>query len=155
MERRVLVTYESIPSELWARVEPDLTAQLPLRNLHWKPALRPLRTIQALNLDLKAFQSLADDQNAPKSTSILERPYLHLLFVSCEVSRSSGALSFWSLVATFSGSRTVSCNTQATSQAMARPSAGQAKSRMAHSACHYWQQGRPSCQVLSAQRLPA
>ena len=85
-ERRVLVTYSAVPSlDVWQKVQPDLVAQLPLRNLHWKPSTRSLRTIQTLQLDLRALQSLAEEKTQHVPLNILERPYLHLLFVSCEV----------------------------------------------------------------------
>jgi hypothetical protein len=83
MERRVSLTYESLPTaEAWSTVAPLLSRALPLKSLHWKPVNRPLRTIPSLNLDLKAFRSGQEDDAA--TLDILQRPYLHLLFVSCD-----------------------------------------------------------------------
>jgi hypothetical protein len=81
--RRITVTYEALPTaEPWTTVQPLLDHALPLKSLHWKPVNRPLRTISALSLDLKPFKGASDDDSKP--LDILHRPYLHLLFVSCD-----------------------------------------------------------------------
>lgn len=101
--RRVIITYEAVPDlSTWQRLQPDLVvrpaalhplkhahehaqSQLPLRNLHWKTASRSLRTIQALDVDFRAFKTLPEDQAHQIPLSLLERPYLHLIFVACDV----------------------------------------------------------------------
>jgi hypothetical protein len=87
--RRVLVTYESTPSrDIYPRISDDLHRQLPLRNIHWKSSTRHIRTIQSLELKFSSFESVAAEQPQQMPVSLLERPYLHLLFVSCDVSNS-------------------------------------------------------------------
>ncbi|KAL6708271.1 hypothetical protein ACN47E_003195 [Coniothyrium glycines] len=48
---KVTVEYHD-PSGVFALIQEDLTARLPLRNLHWKAPTRPLRSIDSLHVDL-------------------------------------------------------------------------------------------------------
>jgi len=83
-DRRILVTYSIVPSfELWQKIQPELVSHLPLQNLQWHPANRSIRNIDSLHLDLRNIGALSDDLDK-STTDILQRPYLHLLFVSCE-----------------------------------------------------------------------
>ena len=80
----VCVSYQAVPGQGdWDRIRPDIERQLPLKNLHWKSGNRSIRTIQSLSLDFRPLSSFGDEQ--PPLT-LLERPYLHLLFVVCDVS---------------------------------------------------------------------
>lgn len=82
--RRVTVSYEAVPgSGDWERIQPNVERHLPLTNLHWKSGSRSIRTIQSLALDLQPFSTFKEDAAAP--VRLLERPYLHLLFVVCDV----------------------------------------------------------------------
>lgn len=88
--KRVTVSYEAVPGHGdWDRIKADLERQLPLKNLHWKSANRTIRTIQSLELDFKPFSFYKDEQSNASPSRLLERPYLHLLFVVCDVSPSS------------------------------------------------------------------
>ena len=49
-ESMSLVEYHD-PDGLFERVQPQLRARLPLRNLHWKSQLRPLRSIDSLHVE--------------------------------------------------------------------------------------------------------
>lgn len=106
------VTYASshpfLSSPEWANIKHALlNTHLPLKNIHWKPASRPsLRTIQQVHVDLKpldlgsrasveqagtasARPSNVGDQTGERSMlpeSFLEKPFLNLFFVTCEVS---------------------------------------------------------------------
>jgi hypothetical protein len=75
----VIVSYQSLPPSSWPIILPSLEATLPLRNLHWKSSgtNRAVRTIQSLEVELRPF--------GEEGTGLLERPYLHLLFVTCDV----------------------------------------------------------------------
>lgn len=90
MKSTVSVSYEAVPSsEDWERIKDDVERQLPLTNLHWKSSSRTIRTIQSLALNFQPIASfkLHDTSNAASSSSRLsDRPYLHLLFVVCDVS---------------------------------------------------------------------
>jgi hypothetical protein len=78
----VTVSYECLPSTFDFRLlEPELLAQVPLRNLHWKSTNRSIRTIQQLPIQFKPLSALNDDR-----LPLLEKPYLHLLFVISDVS---------------------------------------------------------------------
>lgn len=82
---RVRVSYEVLgPVDYDSSVRADVERQLPLRNLHWvrkAGANRSVRTIQSLPVEFRPLSSFPEVQPA-----LLERPYLHLLFVVCEVS---------------------------------------------------------------------
>jgi len=74
---------------VWTLVEKDFTVHLPLRNLHWKSASRPLRSIQSLHVEMHGYQPAADDQPHQMPISLLERPYLHMMLVKCDVRLSA------------------------------------------------------------------
>lgn len=84
---KVRVSYEALPSSSdYENVRGDVERQLPLRNLHWvrkTGANRTIRTIQALPVEFKPLDSFGPNQSA---LSLLARPYLHVLFVVCDVS---------------------------------------------------------------------
>lgn len=83
--RVVTVSYSCLPSSFeFGQLEPELLAQVPLRNLHWKSTNRSIRTIQQLPVQFKPLSSLGGDDRLP----LLEKPYLHLLFVISDVSPS-------------------------------------------------------------------
>jgi hypothetical protein len=80
----VSVSYDSVPTiQEWERIKPDVERHLPLNNLHWKSSSRTIRTIQSLALN---FQPIASFDLQKPTNRLLDRPYLHLLFVSCDVS---------------------------------------------------------------------
>ncbi|ORY76938.1 trafficking protein particle complex subunit 10 [Leucosporidium creatinivorum] len=82
---KVRVSYEALPGPGdYEFVRSDVDRQLPLRNLHWvrtSGANRSIRTIQSLPVDFRPLHSFGSNQGA---LSLLERPYLHLLFVVCD-----------------------------------------------------------------------
>jgi len=86
MAKGIPVAYDALPSTAdYESVRADVERQLPLRNIHWvrkSSATRTIRTIQALPLDIR---SLAAFGEAPTKPNLLERPYLYLLFVVCDV----------------------------------------------------------------------
>src|SRR5271170_2855887 len=73
------------PYNVWSLIEEDFTAHLPLRNLHWKSSSRPLRSIQSLQVEMRQFQYLADEQPNQMPISLLEKPYLNIMLVKCDV----------------------------------------------------------------------
>lgn len=81
--QRVGVAFEALPSNAdYESVRADVERHLPLRNLHWvrkSAANRTIRTIQTLPLDVRPLDSFRG------KTDLLDRPYLHLLFVVCDV----------------------------------------------------------------------
>lgn len=81
------VSYEALPGPGdYEFVRADVDRQLPLRNLHWvrtTGANRTIRTIQSLSVDFRPLSAFGANQTA---LSLLERPYLNLLFVVCDVS---------------------------------------------------------------------
>lgn len=83
MAKRVGIAYEALPSNAdFEAVRADVERHLPLRNLHWvrKHAHnRTIRTIQTLPLDVRPLPSFHTAHD------LLDRPYLHLLFVVCDV----------------------------------------------------------------------
>ncbi|KAH8716891.1 hypothetical protein GQ44DRAFT_713193 [Phaeosphaeriaceae sp. PMI808] len=62
---KVTVEYHD-PSGVFALIQEDLVARLPLRNLHWKAPTRPLRSIDSLHVDLVPSKDsrLPEAQNA-------------------------------------------------------------------------------------------
>lgn len=88
----VRVSYESLPGQGdYELVRADVERQLPLRNLHWvrkTGANRSIRTIQALPIDFKPLDYFGTHQ----AVNLLARPYLHVLFVVCDVSSASDLL---------------------------------------------------------------
>lgn len=88
--QKVIITYSAPPAYLatdqWKLLHAALSSQLPLRNLHWKSASRPaIRTIQELQVDLVAVDTLRDEHTSQVPQSILERPLLNAFIVVCEV----------------------------------------------------------------------
>lgn len=90
MAPRVAVAYEALPAATdYEAVRHDVERQLPLRNLHWvrrNAANRSIRTVNDLAVDIRSSREFP----APTSqggASLLERPYLNLLFVVCDVRR--------------------------------------------------------------------
>lgn len=81
----VRVSYEALPGQGdFELVRADVERQLPLRNLHWvrkNGANRSIRTIQALPVDFRPLDYFGNQA----SLSLLARPYLHVLFVVCDV----------------------------------------------------------------------
>ncbi|KAF8136643.1 trafficking protein particle complex subunit 10 [Boletus edulis] len=62
-----------------------LRSQLPLRSIHWRSASRPsIRTIQELEVTLVALDSLRDELTSQVPLTLLEKPLLNLLVVTCE-----------------------------------------------------------------------
>lgn len=56
---------------MFSLIQEDLTARLPLRNLHWKAPTRPLRSIDSLHVDLvpsKETALLAGENSSTQST---------------------------------------------------------------------------------------
>lgn len=93
MIKPIIISFELITSNQnnqnnnsnWNKILKDLKLQLPLRNLHWKSSTRTIRTLQSLNnLNFKPLFELNNNYN--NNNSLLDRPYLHLLFVICDVS---------------------------------------------------------------------
>ncbi|GAA5902878.1 transport protein particle complex II subunit TRS130 [Sporobolomyces salmoneus] len=83
MVPRIAVAYEALPSTAdYESVKKDVERQLPLRNLHWvrrNAANRSIRTVNDLQVDLKPLKDFP-----ATGGSLLERPYLNLLFVVCD-----------------------------------------------------------------------
>lgn len=102
---RIIVTYSANPavlaSPLTQHVIGSLSYQLPLRTLHWRPSSRStgnttgatIRTIQTLQV---TFKPLTDEVKRWRgdigyiqpagSGGLLDRPFVHLYFVVCDVS---------------------------------------------------------------------
>lgn len=84
----ITLTYTShpAPSQHINAAVSGLRAQLPLRNLHWKPSTRTsLRTIQEVDVELV---ELGDVPTGARSGlgSVIEQPLVNLCLVVCEVS---------------------------------------------------------------------
>lgn len=82
-QKRINVSHEVLGGE-WSAIEAEVLRQLPLKNLHWKSksANRPgISTIQSLQVNFRPLASFDPKVSLP----LLERPYLHLLFVLCDV----------------------------------------------------------------------
>ncbi|GAA5937732.1 transport protein particle complex II subunit TRS130 [Sporobolomyces koalae] len=93
MVPRVAVAFEALPTARdYDAIRPDMDRQLPLRNLHWvrkSAANRSIRTVNDLDVDFKPLHEFVDRSTTTTSTtngssSLLERPYLNLLFVVCD-----------------------------------------------------------------------
>lgn len=70
----------------WPQIWSGLSAQFPLRNLHWKPASRTsIRTIQSLDINLLALESVKDESASQIPTSLLDRPLINVYVLICEV----------------------------------------------------------------------
>lgn len=88
--QRVIVTYSApqpfLSSDQWTQLHGALSAQLPLRNIHWKPQTRPsIRTIQELDVQLVPLNSVRDENTSQVPYSLLEKPLLNVYVVLCEV----------------------------------------------------------------------
>jgi hypothetical protein len=91
--QRVIVTYSApqpfLSSDQWIQLRDALSAQLPLRNIHWKPQTRPstpsIRTIQELEVQLVPLNTVRDENTSQVPYSLLERPLLNIYVVTCEV----------------------------------------------------------------------
>lgn len=85
--RRVLASVNFIPADnpaLKDQLTTALEAHLPLADLHWKSSSRgTTRIIDSLNLELRDYRDVVLAGNT--STNLLERPYLHILFVGSDV----------------------------------------------------------------------
>lgn len=89
--QRVVVTYSApqpfFSSDQWIQLHDALSAQLPLRNIHWKPPTRPsIRTVQELEVQLVPLNAVRDENTSQVPYSLLERPLLNIYVVTCEVS---------------------------------------------------------------------
>jgi hypothetical protein len=87
---RVVVTYSApqsfLSSDQWKQLRDALSAQLPLRNIHWKPQTLPsIRTIQELEVQLVPLNTVRDENASQVPYSLLERPLLNIYVVTCEV----------------------------------------------------------------------
>ncbi|ETW85992.1 hypothetical protein HETIRDRAFT_309755 [Heterobasidion irregulare TC 32-1] len=87
--QRALITYSAslsfLSSDYWQHLQNGLSSQLPLRNLHWKPVSRPsIRTIQELEVELVALDSVRDEHTSQVPSTLLEKPLLNLYVVTCE-----------------------------------------------------------------------
>ncbi|GAA5838208.1 hypothetical protein JCM5353_006041 [Sporobolomyces roseus] len=85
MAPRVRVAFEALPSTGdFESVRKDVERQLPLRNLHWvrkNAANRSIRTINDLKVEFEPLKTFPEVSNGG---NLLNRPYLHLLFVVCD-----------------------------------------------------------------------
>jgi hypothetical protein len=85
---RVRVTYAGSPSllaEQWEGLRTSISAQMPLRNLHWKSLARPsVRTIQELDVDLVALDMT--EPSSQMSSPLLDQPLLNIYFSLCDAS---------------------------------------------------------------------
>jgi hypothetical protein len=79
------LTADYDPYNVWSLIHDEFTAHLPLRNLHWKSASRPLRSIQSLDVEMRQYDPSAGEQPYQMPISLLERPYLNMMLVKCEV----------------------------------------------------------------------
>jgi hypothetical protein len=89
--QRVVVTYSApqsfTSSDQWIQLHDALSAQLPLRNIHWKPQTRPsIRTVQELDVQLVSLSTVRDESTSQVPYSLLEKPLLNIYVVTCEVS---------------------------------------------------------------------
>lgn len=88
--QRAQVTYAAslhfLSSDQWSQILSALSSQLPLRGLHWKPASRlSIRTIQELDVNLVALDTLRDEGTSQVPLTLLEKPLLNIYVVTCEV----------------------------------------------------------------------
>lgn len=63
----IVVEYHD-PSGVFPLLQDELTARLPLHNLHWKSPTRPLRSIDSLHVDLVPSKETAATSSATSST---------------------------------------------------------------------------------------
>jgi hypothetical protein len=87
-----LVEYHD-PSGVFSLIQEDLTARLPLRNLHWKAPTRPLRSIDSLHVDLVPTSESTQDASAEKERrhqipGLRRTPYLKVYLLRCDDSET-------------------------------------------------------------------
>src|SRR5713226_4061675 len=92
--QHVVVTYSApqpfLSSDQWIQFHDALSAQLPLRNIHWKPQTLPsIRTIQELEVQFVPLNTVRDENTSQVPYLLLERPLLNIYVVTCEVSCTS------------------------------------------------------------------
>ena len=86
---KVQVTFSGplilLSSDQWTQIRTAISAQFPLREVVWNPSSRPaVRTIAELDVELVGMDTIREEQSqVPRS--LLEKPFLHLYIVSCEV----------------------------------------------------------------------
>ncbi|KAI5124589.1 hypothetical protein M0805_003108 [Coniferiporia weirii] len=87
--QRIKVTVAA-PSQVsstdqWAQIKNGFSAQFPLRNLHWKPATRTsIRTIQTLEVNVLALESVKEEGATQIPSSLLDRPFINVYVVVCD-----------------------------------------------------------------------
>ncbi|CAG8511571.1 6476_t:CDS:10, partial [Ambispora leptoticha] len=69
---------------LWQYVAKGFPTHLPLRNLQWKSANRPVRTIHTLGVEFKRLTPDTGGKQHQMPASLLEKPCLNLYFVNCD-----------------------------------------------------------------------
>ncbi|KAJ7582878.1 trafficking protein particle complex subunit 10 [Mycena floridula] len=87
--QRVVVSYSASPAFIssanWTEIYNALQSQLPLRNIHWKPASRSsIRTIQELDVNLLQLDKIRDEHTSQIPVTLLEKPLLNIYIVNCE-----------------------------------------------------------------------
>lgn len=75
--------------DLWKTIADEFRTHLPLRNLLWKSVNRPARSIQTLGIELKPFTLGNNEQSHMMPVTLLEKPYLNLYLVNCDVSNTA------------------------------------------------------------------
>ena len=90
--RRVIVSLSFIPERTIApalaqSIESEFSSRLPLQDLQWKSSSRStVRTIDSLQLEFRPFKEAIE--HMPKQQipiALLDKPYLHIVFVACDV----------------------------------------------------------------------
>lgn len=87
---RVKVTFSAplnfLSSDQWAQIRAAISAQFPLHDIVWKPFMRPaVRTIEELDVELIALDSIREENASQIPRSLLEKPFLNLYIVTCDV----------------------------------------------------------------------
>jgi hypothetical protein len=93
MERaRVQATYSAPPlfllSDNWLQIRDTIASQFPLRNITWKPSLRPFtRNIEQLDVSFVALEDVKENRASilTGSNTLFERPLLNIFVVACDV----------------------------------------------------------------------
>ena len=88
---QVRVTYAAplifLSSDQWTQIRAAISAQFPLRDVVWKPSSRPaVRTIAELNVELVGFDTIKEELASQIPQSLLEKPFLNVYIVTCDVS---------------------------------------------------------------------
>ncbi|KAL1742258.1 trafficking protein particle complex subunit 10 [Schizophyllum fasciatum] len=74
-----------LASGTWKQIQSSLESQLPLRNIHWKPAGHSsIRTIQELYVNFVPLAGVRDESASQVPLTVLDKPLLHLFFVACD-----------------------------------------------------------------------